>query len=218
MTEQSSTETTPRSEAEERALRAAEALAAADQPVTARSVRERAGVAMAVASAAATAWNEKVTAAEAVPDIPDDVLRRFAGVWAAAHEQARSTFTEERDGLRAHLREVEAERDDLIDDLAEEESRRDQEVAAAEDRLEEARLVITDRERQLEEQRERHEEQVDAQREELIEIRTRADRAEAALTALQDALGPALAPLVAAAQGNDRDCGPAGVPEERSAR
>lgn len=200
MTEQNSTETHPLSEAEERALQAAEALAAADQPVTARSVRERAGVAMAVASAAATAWNEKVAAAEAVPDMPDDVLRRFAGVWAAAHEQAKGAFTEERDGLRAYVREVEAERDGLVSDLEQEESRREQEVAAVEGQLEEARLVITDRERQLEEQRERYEEQVAAQQDELIETRTRAERAEAALTALQDALGPALAPLIAAAQ------------------
>jgi len=81
---------------EEKAARAAEELVAEGKPITARAVRERAGVSMAVATDAARTWNERAAELESVPDLPDDVQARFEGVWRAAYVAARKEFDEAR--------------------------------------------------------------------------------------------------------------------------
>ncbi|HET9871910.1 MAG TPA: DNA-binding protein [Propionibacteriaceae bacterium] len=115
-----------RTEAECRATEAAEQLAAEGKPVTNRTVRERAGVAMAVAAEAARVWNETAARAAAVPEIPDVVRARLNGVWREAYVAAREEFSTERGALAGKLRVVEDENQSLTKDLTEAEARIDQ--------------------------------------------------------------------------------------------
>mgnify|MGYP002737228550 CR=1 FL=1 len=102
--------TTPEKTAE----KAAEALAATGQPVTARAVREKAGVRMAVAAAAAKAWNKTAAAEEAhtIP-MPDAVQARAQGLWETALTVARTQFDTERDGWNSRLAAAEHEQQEL---------------------------------------------------------------------------------------------------------
>ena len=97
MTEQQNT-TTP----EDRAEAAARDLVDRGLPVTARAVREAAGVRMAVAAQTARAWKE-ATAEQpdvVVPEVPDDVTSRLTAIWADAYRTARGSATGARQARR----------------------------------------------------------------------------------------------------------------------
>ncbi|MDN5795467.1 MAG: DNA-binding protein [Intrasporangium sp.] len=103
------------------AVAAAEALAAKGEPVTARSVREAAGVQMAVAAEVAREWKARTAATVAVPPVPEVVAARLAGVWAEAVQAARVEHEHAVEGWRAQVEQVEIERDEAIsaaDELA----------------------------------------------------------------------------------------------------
>lgn len=119
------TDHTP-TEADRRATAAAEQLAAEGKAVTNRTVRVRAGVAMAVAAEAARAWNEAAGQVVAVPAIPDVVRARFDGIWREAYVSARDEFSTERDALTERLRGAEDENQSLTKDLTEAEARIEQ--------------------------------------------------------------------------------------------
>lgn len=96
---------------EDRAEAAARDLADRDQAVTARAVREAAGVRMAVAAAAARAWREATAEAPEVevPEVPEDVTARLAAVWADAYRAAVAAVTPERDQLASEVEELRGE-------------------------------------------------------------------------------------------------------------
>lgn len=113
---------------EDRAEAAARDLADRGQAVTARAVREAAGVRMAVAAAAARAWREATSdrAEVEVPEVPEDVTARLAAVWADAYRAAVATVTPERDRLAAEVEELRGEVEALTATVAEVEEERDQ--------------------------------------------------------------------------------------------
>lgn len=113
---------------EDRAEATARDLADRGQAVTARAVREAAGVRMTVAAAAARAWREATSeAAEVeVPEVPADVSARLAAVWADAYRAAVATVTPERDRLAAEVEELRAEVEALTATVSEVEDERDQ--------------------------------------------------------------------------------------------
>lgn len=96
---------------EDRAEAAARDLADRGQAVTARAVREAAGVRMAVAAAAARAWREATAEASEVevPEVPVDVTARLAAVWADAYRAAVAAVTPERDQLASEVEELRGE-------------------------------------------------------------------------------------------------------------
>lgn len=106
-------EATPR----ERAIAAAEELAAEGVPVTARAVRERAQVNMNIASPVAREWNSRESQARDVPAMPDSVVPRVEALWRAAVEAARVEHHAERDGWMAQVKGAEDERDAALDDV-----------------------------------------------------------------------------------------------------
>jgi chromosome segregation ATPase len=116
-------EPTAPTDAQQRAAEVAEQLAAEGKPVTNRTVRERAGVAMTVAAEAAREWNERAAAEAAVPELPDTVRARLDGIWRAAYVVARDEFTIERDALGSKLRAAEDEIAGFSQDLTEAEAR-----------------------------------------------------------------------------------------------
>jgi len=87
----------------DRAFEAAVALDAEGLAVTARAVRERAGVRMAVASQAAREWVRQRVDSEGVPEIPEVVMVRFTGLWREAFLAAQGSFEVERDGWLRQL-------------------------------------------------------------------------------------------------------------------
>jgi len=101
----------------DRARQAAEALAAAGQAVTARAVKQRAGVMTDVAALAARMWNDEQAAAVAVPPVPEAWAARVEALWPAAYAVAREQFADERAGLLARLASTEVERDELLADM-----------------------------------------------------------------------------------------------------
>lgn len=117
---------------EARAEAVARDLADTGRAVTARAIREAAKVRMAVASAAAKAWNDAASEDdhETIPDVPDDVVSRLTVIWADAYRAALAAVTPERDqlcveveGLTADVETVEAERDTAttqVEDLKQE--------------------------------------------------------------------------------------------------
>lgn len=121
-------EQTPR----EKADAAAEALAAEGLDVTARAVRERAGVRMTVAVEAAREWGQQQTAAVTAPDVPDVVATRFEAIWREAWQAARAEFDAERAGLAAKVAAAAEERDRLVNDIEHLEAERDQAAQQAE--------------------------------------------------------------------------------------
>lgn len=153
--------------AEQRALVAAEALAAEGASVTARAVRERSGVRMTVATEAARTWNERLARAESVPDAPAAIEARFASIWREAVTLARQEFAEARAGWQARIDEYAAERDAIAADVAQVEAERD-----------EARRELAQAQEQA---------ASDAARaaEDLATQRSRADRAEARAEAVE---------------------------------
>lgn len=107
MNSESQTTRTP----EERAEDAALALADQGKAVTARAVREAAGVRMTVAAAAASSWRqaqEESTQVE-VPPMPEDVSKRMDAVWAEAYRTAVEVVSPERDRLAAEVTRMDKE-------------------------------------------------------------------------------------------------------------
>lgn len=159
--------------AEEKAARAAEELAAKKKAVTARSVRDLAGVSMAAATEAARVWNERAAELENVPDIPEDVLARVDGIWRAAYVAAREEFDELRAGWLSRYETSQQDVDALTKSVAELE------------------------EQLAREQEEAHQTQRAATKE-LTEAQTRAARAEGALEAVTSERDRLLAELESA--------------------
>lgn len=116
---------------EEKALAAAEALAAGGTSVTARAVREASGVRMAVATEAARSWNDAAAAQGAVPEVPEAVRRRFDAVWTEAYGAARAEFDEARAGWEARVSRLETESAELVKAVEEAEQEAERVSAAA---------------------------------------------------------------------------------------
>lgn len=170
-------ESTAPTEPQRRAAEAAEALAAEGKTVTNRAVRERAGVAMAVAVEAARAWNEHTAGLAQVPDAPDTVLARFAGIWREVYTVARDQWTAERAALSVKLQASDDEIRSLTKDLAESDARVAELEAALQQTRAEFDVVTRDAERAAA--------AADAvQAAALSGERSRADRAEGALEAV----------------------------------
>lgn len=158
-TDDTTTEAQPEAEGptdgQRRALEAAEALGAEGQAVTARAVRERARVSMAVATEAATAWKKAESERKAAPPAPSEVQARIDALWPAAYAAAQSLLSTERDGLVSQLRASEQEQVALADALAEEEGAHEQtrqEAHARAARLQEALDAAQARTAELEQQ------------------------------------------------------------------
>lgn len=101
-------------EAHERARIAADELSAEGEMVTARAVRSRAEVSMAVAAQISREWKMAAETERAIPEIPSRVQVRVEGLWKEAVEAAREEFEAERQGWQVRLEEVGQERDELI--------------------------------------------------------------------------------------------------------
>lgn len=119
------------------ALRAAEALAAEGGTVTARAVRERAGVAMGVAAEAAREWKAAAAEGQGVPPFPPVVQARVEGLWAEAVRAARAEHDQAVDGWKRQLRQMETERDEAIAAV-------DEQAVAAKVQLEAAEASIAE--------------------------------------------------------------------------
>lgn len=113
---------------EDRAEATARDLADRGKAVTARAVREAAGVRMTVAAAAARAWREATadSAEVEVPEVPEDVTARFAAIWADAYRTAVAAVTPERNQLAAEVEELRGEVEALTTTVSEVEDERDQ--------------------------------------------------------------------------------------------
>lgn len=159
---------------EQRAAEAAEVLVAEGAPVTARAVRERSGVRMAVAADVARAWNEREAQAEAVPQPPAPVEARFTALWREAVVTARSEFAEARAGWQAKLEVGEADRKALADEVERVEIECDQARAEA--------AVMRD---QVAAERGQAASTVASALETLAEQRSRADKSEARAEAVE---------------------------------
>lgn len=105
---------------EERAEDAARDLADRGQKVTARAVRQAAGVSMTIAAAAARAWNDAMAEDDEiqVPAVPGDVIGRFEAIWSDAYRAAVSVVSPERDRLAADLAAAQDEISGLTHDVA----------------------------------------------------------------------------------------------------
>ena len=106
---------------EGRAEAAARDLADRGLAVTARAVREAAGVRMTVANAVARAWRE-ATADDTevqVPTTPTDERSRLDAIWTDAYRAAHAAVSPERDQLAATVAELQAEVDALTTAVAE---------------------------------------------------------------------------------------------------
>lgn len=118
---------------EERATAAAEALAAEGLTITARSVRDRSDVRMAVASDAAHEWNEQESKDEDVPEAPAAVQARFAALWREAVTVARAEFAEARAGRETRIAKAIEDSDAMAEDLGKVEDERDKALRKASD-------------------------------------------------------------------------------------
>ena len=105
------------SEAHERARAAADELSAEGEMVTARAVRARAEVSMAVAAQIAREWKTAAETERAIPEIPSRVQVRVEGLWKEAIDIVREEFETERQGWQTRLEELSHERDDLIKEV-----------------------------------------------------------------------------------------------------
>lgn len=160
--------------AEQKAAEAAEAIGSEGAAVTARAVRARSGVRMAVAAEAARAWNEAEANAAVVPEPPAAVEARFAAVWREAVIAARAEFAEAKAGWQAKLDQAEAERSTLAEEVEQLEAERD-----------EARKERDKAGRETARLREEAAAAAAAATEALAEQRSRADRAEARAEAVE---------------------------------
>lgn len=134
---------------ETRAEMVARDLADRGLPVTARAVREAAGVRMAVAAEAARAWNEaaKEDQAVSIPPTPEDVRGRLDAIWADAYRAALALVTPERDRLTEEAEALRAEIDALTVTVTEVEVERDEitgQATQAAAELEEARATLVE--------------------------------------------------------------------------
>lgn len=121
---------------EDRAEAAARDLADRGLAVTARAVREAAGVRMAVAAQAAKAWREASQEDDAVviPEVPEDVRGRLTAIWTDAYRAALAEVTPERDRLAVEVEALRAEVEALTATVAEVEDERDQAAQVAAER------------------------------------------------------------------------------------
>ena len=101
-------------EAHERARTAADELSAEGEIVTARAVRSRAEVSMAVAAQIAREWKTAAETERTIPEIPSRVQVRVEGLWKEAIDTVREEFEAERQGWQTRLEELSQERDELI--------------------------------------------------------------------------------------------------------
>lgn len=101
---------------EERAEEVARDLVDTGRPVTARAVREAAGVRMAVAADVARAWREAAADEPevVVPPVPEDVTGRLRAIWGDAYRAAVATVSPERDRLGRRVKELEDEVEQTI--------------------------------------------------------------------------------------------------------
>lgn len=175
---------------EQRAWQAAEEVAAQGRRVTARAIREAAGVSMTVAAAVARGWN-KQQGPEDVPPVPEAVQLRLAGVWREAVAAARTEHDAARQGWEAQLAETQDEARELETALE-----------AAETQVEQLHREVEDLQTQVQGQRSRAD-RAEAQDDQLTALvaqlrteieqlrdqvqvqRSRADRAEALLEQFQ---------------------------------
>lgn len=106
---------------EERAEAAARELADTGRAVTARAVRESAGVRMTVATSVAKAWNEATTedTAVPVPEVPTDVQGRFEAMWADAYRAAWDAVAPQRDRLQVEVEQLTKDAQAYVVDLHE---------------------------------------------------------------------------------------------------
>ena len=106
---------------EERAEAAARELADTGRAVTARAVREAAGVRMTVAASVAKAWNEATTedTAVPVPEVPADVQGRFEAMWADAYRAAWDAVAPQRDRLQVEVEQLTKDVQAYVADLHE---------------------------------------------------------------------------------------------------
>src|SRR5690625_783315 len=104
---------------EERAEASARELADTGRAVTARAVREAAGVRMTVAAAADKAWNAATIedTAVQVPEVPADVQGRLEAMWADAYRAAWDAVTPHRDRLQAEVDHLTKDDQAYIEDL-----------------------------------------------------------------------------------------------------
>ena len=174
MTEKPETPAAP----EDRAEEAARDLADRGLPVTARAVREAAGVRMTVAAAAARAWKEASAGDDLeIPEMPKDVSGRLAAIWADAYRAAHGTVTPERDQLAAEVTRLGDEIEVLTDTVSEVEAERDAETARVE-ALESERATAV------------------RSRDEALRQAARAEDQLAAVTSERDRLGTQIAALI----------------------
>lgn len=126
---------------EERAEAAARELADTGRAVTARAVREAAGVRMTVAASVAKAWNEATTedAVVPVPEMPADVQGRLEAIWADAYRAAWDAVAPERDRLRVEVEQLTKDAQAYIADLHE----ADQTEQTLRDEIDQANLRAT---------------------------------------------------------------------------
>ena len=117
---------------EERAEAAARDLSDRGIPVTARAVREAAGVRMTVATSVARAWREAASESErlTIPEVPADVAARLTAIWADAYRSAVASISPERDRLSAEVAELRLEIDALTDEITQAEDEREKARAA----------------------------------------------------------------------------------------
>lgn len=155
---------------EDRAETAARDLADRGLAVTARAVRDAAGVRMAVAAEAARAWREAAVDQKEVevPDVPEDVRGRLTAIWADSYRAAHAAVSPERDALAATVEELRGEVEALTVAVTEVEEARDTAINerdlardsqhAAENKLREAYETLNARDVSMQEIREQNNE------------------------------------------------------------
>jgi hypothetical protein len=152
---------------EERAEAAARELADTGRAVTARAVREAAGVRMTVAASVAKAWNEATVEDDTVlvPEVPRDVHGRFEAIWADAYRAAWDAVTPERDRLQGEVEQLTKDAQAYIADLHEAE----QTEQSLRDEIDQANQRVTDAEAEARTA-------VEQAQQEVAEMRGRADQ------------------------------------------
>lgn len=127
---------------EERARQVLVAMLDAGEAPTARAVRQRSGVAMQVAADVVAAWRRERDAETKAPPVPPDVQTRLVAVWAQAYAAAEAIHRPARDAADQLVAQLAEERDGLLSDVAELETRveqRDRSIAQVRGQLEDAR-------------------------------------------------------------------------------
>ncbi|SDK35441.1 replication region DNA-binding N-term [Cryobacterium psychrotolerans] len=163
------------SSAEDRAMRAADQLAAEGASVTAAAVRQRSAVAMSTAAAATKAWKarEKKAVEDSTEPVPEHLQARFLSVLEGVWREARTLTHAEVDELRVAG---------------------DTKLRASEEEVAQLTAAVEE----LEQESERAAERADDHASQLAAERSRADRAEGALAAVTEERDRLLAQLDAA--------------------